>query len=233
MPYPENTNWGLPDWQSETAYGNTDSWSNDRWRWEFTRRREDYRADFDAHAQQTYERALAVHTSMGHPAAKVLKPDDPGFSVGSTLALKYDLCGGMPNPRISEQPPHCILFHNRSVRFYTGSGKDLLEGDTAELFPIPEGWMGAILDLSKPWTSQADHIKAHFEFLQGERGKVIRGRGHKNNWLRYLRVLDGREAKASWSVLADVAASNSDSATPQNAKQVWEAAQSLMFNWPP
>jgi hypothetical protein len=192
------------------------------------------RADFDAHAQCSYETSVAVQDGFGRPAIDVLKPENPGFVAQSTLALKYDLAG-MPNPRISEQPWHSIMFHNLALRFYTGSGKDFLDGDTAEEFPIPEGWMGAILDLSKPWTSQGEDIRAQFEFLQSEQfGKVIRGRAHKKNWLRYLRVLDGREAGASWSKLADIAASNGDDvATPQDAKQVWDAARALMFNWPP
>jgi hypothetical protein len=179
MPYRANENWGLPDWQNEAAYGDTDAWSNHRWRWEFTRRREDYRADFDAHAQCSYETSVAVQDGFGRPAIDVLKPENPGFVAQSTLALKYDLAG-MPNPRISEQPWHSIMFHNLALRFYTGSGKDFLDGDTAEEFPIPEGWMGAILDLSKPWTSQGEDIRAHFEFLQSEQfGKIIRGRAHK------------------------------------------------------
>jgi hypothetical protein len=47
----------------------------------------------------------------------------------------------------------------------------------------------------------------------------------------YLRVLDGREAGASWNELTSVLA-HMRTREPQAAAQVHEAATALMFNWP-
>ena len=38
--------WGIPDWRDPNAYGDTTQWNKLNWRWEFIRRRDDYREDF-------------------------------------------------------------------------------------------------------------------------------------------------------------------------------------------
>src|SRR6185312_12200398 len=68
------TDWGIPNWLDQRAYGDTKRWSENRWRWEFIRRREDCRQDFLAHKDGTvrfYE----------HPGfvGRILRPDEPGF----------------------------------------------------------------------------------------------------------------------------------------------------------
>ena len=45
--------WGIPNWLDAGSYGNTTQWSENRWRWEFTRRREDCRKDFLTYKDQT------------------------------------------------------------------------------------------------------------------------------------------------------------------------------------
>ena len=78
-------NWGIPDWTDECAYGDVSRWSEYRWRWEFTRRRSDCRADFRAHKDETARffdclRALEIKRSPGAKRGRLLRPDEPGFT---------------------------------------------------------------------------------------------------------------------------------------------------------
>lgn len=228
--------WGIPNWLEESSYGDTTIWTESRWRWEFTRRRQDCRDYFDENAQRVHEHFIEVYKGSG---AAVLQPSEPGFCVTLTYEKARELgFPSLPNPRIGDQPFHVLTKFKDHVRLYRGEGPDPFhERGAPETLhiPVPDGWIAAVLDLSKPWSDQADGIRQWFEFRQAERldGVVALPRRHKKNWLRYLRVIDGRAAGASWSNLAEVAAANGDTPpTPQNAKQVWEAAQTLMFNWP-
>jgi hypothetical protein len=72
--------WGIPDWREAEAYGNTNRWSLNRWRWEFYRRREDLRDYFGANAAHQYQlkqMLFAEHPSSVH----VAKPNDADFVV--------------------------------------------------------------------------------------------------------------------------------------------------------
>ncbi|MCC6000005.1 MAG: hypothetical protein JJU19_03970 [Pararhodobacter sp.] len=40
--------WGIPDWRDKLAYGDVGAWSEMRWRWEFRRRLDEFRAECDA-----------------------------------------------------------------------------------------------------------------------------------------------------------------------------------------
>ncbi|MFC3447666.1 hypothetical protein ACFOLL_16990 [Falsochrobactrum ovis] len=73
------TEWGLPDWQDESSYGNTSSWSFMRWRWEFTRRRDDYRNDFDNWKDQTYDFWVNARKLENKLPDTLLTPDVPGL----------------------------------------------------------------------------------------------------------------------------------------------------------
>ncbi len=77
--------WGVPDWRNASAYPTADTTPERIWRWEFLRRREDYRNDWHACKHETYE----YFKELNGPE-KTLLPDDPrfvvernGFAVGS------------------------------------------------------------------------------------------------------------------------------------------------------
>ena len=47
--------WNVPDWRDSTAYPTPNELSDTLWRWEFLRRRTDYRQDWERYYPQTYE----------------------------------------------------------------------------------------------------------------------------------------------------------------------------------
>ena len=140
--------WGIPDWRDPAAYGAADSWTDHRWRWEFTRRRADYRADFDQYAAASY--ALALESVTG---GKVLKPNDPGFVATMPGPLKYGLAG-LPNPRISDQPIYVRIFRSAFGGAYLGEGKEFLAGGAGINIDAPEGTMAVVFDLAHPIEAQ-------------------------------------------------------------------------------
>lgn len=227
--------WGLPNWQDPSSYGDTRHWTVNRWRWEFTRRRPDYRQAFDDAAQASLSRAQALYSEK--PAGRILSIDEPGFCADERWPPKFGL-SALPNPRISNQPQHVLSFlplHPSEI--YVGEGPEWPnDNDATAIVHVPKGRLAVVLDLARPMSAQLDELKASLEATQEiEVGKPVTRRSHPTKWLTYLRVLDGRESGASWSDLTAAlgkAMRSNLSHEPQAAAQVHKAAQTLMFNWP-
>jgi hypothetical protein len=224
--------WGLPNWRDPTSYGDVNKWSKERWRWEFTRRRPDYREAFEASAQKSYEIARAIHG----PRVAILSPEQPGFCAQTTWPPKFGLAA-LPNPRISEQPWHVITFTSDRIRFYRGEGPDLpYDGERTAHVDVPENRLAVVFDLTGPIGPQLktlrNTLKLYQELAMGK--KIPVRRRHPKKWFMYLRVLDGRKAGASWDQLTAALPHMRSNVRrePQAAAQVHEAAQALMFNWP-
>ena len=58
-------NWGVPDWRDAAAY--EVQRSPRQWRWEFLRRRQDYREDWLMHYEPGRKEALAIFGNMPLP----------------------------------------------------------------------------------------------------------------------------------------------------------------------
>jgi hypothetical protein len=95
--------WGVPDWRDEAAYGDVKRWHFDRWRWEFSRRREDLREYFDQRLELESKRVSENRRSLW-------RPHDPGFVVqtDAQAAQRFGYLHGLPNPRIGDQPEWAI-----------------------------------------------------------------------------------------------------------------------------
>jgi hypothetical protein len=106
--------WGLPNWRDEAAYGNTGVWGRHRWRWEFTRRREDYRRDY---AMYESLKSLPLEEMVEAFAANGLSasPTDPYAPYGLS---------SFPDPRVSEQPAMSITFRSRAPATAFGRKSD-------------------------------------------------------------------------------------------------------------
>jgi len=226
--------WGLPDWLDARDYGDTRRWTEGRWRWEFTRRREDFRADFDVGAECTEKHYRALYTKMFGPAARVLTRHDPGFHSATSVEQVCKYGTALFNPRIADQPRLSFQAPLTKTGVTLGSG-DFFSPSVA-VMSVPNGAAAVRIHLDRPIAPQLAGAMNYLSFLQMERhGKQLQSRRNPRTWLRYLRVLDGRECKASWrgiyeAVLADKKSHNQNPA--QDARRVWQGAQHLMFNWP-
>jgi hypothetical protein len=226
--------WGIPNWTEPVAYGDTSKWGDHKWRWEFTRRRNDYRADFDKHLPDTLEQL--AERQRREPDKLFLRPDQPGFVAGGYVDLmrKYGL-GSLPNPRISDQPFYVLTFRSEGGHFTPGFGKDRWEKNVATA-SVPDGFGAVVFDLSQPIDRQWQSIREMvLGFQEDKFGNVPARRRHTEKWLSYLRVIDGREAAASWTTIFETVLreSKGHNLNPaQEARGVWNSAKALMYNWP-
>ncbi len=209
-PKPESENaaaeWGLPDWRDPLAYGDTLAWSTSRWRWEFLRRRQDYRNDFDRHAEDTYRHYLNYYAGDRDEITdgEILRPTDPGFRASMPGTPKYGLTG-LLNPRISEQPGHELYFREYDMAFYRGRGPEFLEGGKPENVMLPAGRFVVRFDLTRPLAAQLEAAKSQLIYEQMAMfGKELGTKKHGKKWLLYLRVLDAWECGAHWSEIAAI-----------------------------
>lgn len=230
------TEWGLPNWQDGSTYGVTDSWEYMRWRWEFSRRRQDLRDAFDARAKETYEFYVALYSDPKNAhvygVRRTLEPHEPGFTARSYVGDSFGYAG-IPNPRISEQPSHVmfsVLDYPGDVSLYDGESCKDVNGDPAPI-TLEDNQMAIVFNLDKPIAIQIEAAKRSLLGKQKERhGSKLQKRQRRDLWLTYLQVLDGRECGAKWSEIAQILP-NSTSRTEQNARDTWEQANALRFNF--
>jgi hypothetical protein len=248
--------WGIPDWRDAEAYGEVVQWTFNRWRWEFYRRRDDLRAFFDRWADDPEVRNFACN--------KGLSPNQPGFlALGNGdekgVAIRRFGYGGVPNPRIGDQPairimPSDQFFHK--FRFYnpakrqpqTLSVREALGEKRPRTYELTlwDHEYAIKFDLNKPLNHQAQEA---LEILKNAQiklhGKLVHRKKLETKWLAYLRVLDARAANpdASWQALTDALAGvrlvdryKNESGgyrapPPQAGRDRWVAADALRFNF--
>ncbi|MGD9919450.1 MAG: DUF2285 domain-containing protein [Paenirhodobacter sp.] len=214
--------WGLPDWRDAGAYGDTAAWSLERWFWEFLRRRDDLRTEFDEKKDQKYQDSLLLWKRDNSVSPDGVKtPYKAGFSVGTRkIYPESHIIEHLPNPRIGDQPYYALpRLYDRAL---TQVGKKYIGPD--------EKYFRVDFDLDMPIRPQIEEAeKALKEFQIHRNGKTIQKRRHTEKWLTYLRVLDARECGASWSEIATILPMTAG--TEQTARDTWEQARALCFNF--
>lgn len=221
------TGWGIPDWLDAVSYGDIGRWSEYRWRWEFTRRREDCRVDFDRYAIPTLKfaqecKALERRQKPGKKLAGLLSPDQPGFLADVPRCQeKYGL-SSLPNPAIGEQPFYAIAFTPPCPRYELWGNSSTNENELKIIF-----------DLKAAIEPQLHSAREILRYKQKQRlGALVQHRKHPTKWFDYLRVLDARESGVSWS---DIASSKvlggMRRKNAQSARDVWTSASGLRSNW--
>ncbi|KZX94492.1 MULTISPECIES: hypothetical protein [unclassified Sulfitobacter] len=222
--------WGIPDWRSAAAYGRTDDWNQSRWFWEFLRRRDDLRREFEAKKDEEYERALDLWKwdNSASPDG-VRTPDEPGFYVGTYLIHPNDptYIEKLPNPKIAEHPywatPKLL---DRSL---TTLNKSRIE--------FGERHHRIDFDLDRPLRPQLEAAERALKAVQEHRhGKTIQKRRHSQKWLTYLRAMDAREAKelgqenapSGWPEIAEILPLVN---SVEGARKAYQAGLDLSFNF--
>lgn len=262
--------WGVPDWRDGGAYGNCDAWSVDRWRWEFCRRCPDIRADFDALVDDPHCPFVFVgrQVEREHPLTD-LDSHLPGFVVPSLLAKERYGYLLLPNPRVAEQPEQALRPFKPSdkadlvdplspsialVSDHLATAQMALD-DTQQFYveiclrdcfavPLKENEVAVRFNIDKPLEPQLAAARETLKELQRARnGKLVQTRRHPEKWLSYLRVLDARDADATWSEVAKIfyeqgllarqkdPSGGFQAPEPKAAHQLWQQADALRSNF--
>jgi hypothetical protein len=187
--------WGIPDWTDPASYGDTESWSLKRWRWEFLRRRDDLRREFDLNASIEYEsRLIEAEQQPWRFPYGIPPPNRPGFYILSP-SITADTWEPLPNPRISDQPEKVLIESSAGVTL-------LAHGET-----VGEEPKETILkfDLRKPISAQIVEAKKYLvEQQEAQIGEKVQFRPRIDRWLKYLRIWDAREHDCPWEKIAEV-----------------------------
>ncbi len=184
-----------PHWTDEDTYPQTESINDTFWRWEFLRRRADYRADWEKYFRSTYEYDVACANDPNYPTRfrkKVFSPDHPAFKARMPSSLEKYHLSGLPNPAISK--PWMLSFDSNYGRMYFGQGPDWLGGGEEVSLCLSEWRVAAVFDLKKSLVPQLEKVKADLLEWQGHQvGRNLERRKCRDEWPLYLRVLDGVE----------------------------------------
>lgn len=250
--------WGLPDWRDELSYGTTDSWHLWRWRWEFYRRREDLRRDYDKHANDPVNDPVAKRTFRRQPTAGVEaepKPGDKDFLVFVSWAASRYGYGHLPNPRFGDHPiktlfPYAdhdedVIWHPAVLGLDSISMKEIID-DNSAVFEFCDdgeynifvkrrldGRMMLAFNLDKPLVAQLEFAKRILKEEQIKiHGKQLKKARHPAKWLLYLRVLDATEYGASLSEIASILPDHMSKKSPeQEARNVRKQAEELQLSF--
>ncbi len=180
------------NWTDEKTYPEPESLNDTFWRWEFLRRRADYREDWEKYYQSTYEFDVACANDPKFPTRyrkKVVTPDHPAFKARMPNSLEKYHLSGLPNPAIAK--PWMLSFDSNHGRIYFGQGPDWLGGGEEISLCLSEWRVAAVFDLKKPLLPQLDKVKVDLlEWQEHQVGRNLDRRKSRDEWPLYLRVLD-------------------------------------------
>ncbi len=213
---------GVPDWRDENAYPGEDELTNDEWRWEFLRRRNDYREDFarpdESYIEESKGRYFERVYFVGHPA-------DPTRSVKAMKTKKSDTSDPFSN---LFPPTFDITFLDTDLKALYG---DPFTGE------LPRGkaqpyHLDLRVDLTHPLRPQFRRLYRFAKDDQASWQPHVR-RPRPNKWPLYLRVLDAYDAGAKLREIGEVVLGSVDyDAAAKRAAETHKAARRLQEDFP-
>ena len=163
---PTNNPWKIPDWRKKSNYPNPKEMSRHLWRWEFLRRREEYRKDWETYAQETREQPTGAKDKKATSALPLsdleLRVEMPGSQEKYRLAML--LHPGNPSPQFSDAD----FLVNDGLPVYFKWGQAPRRESTGEMvmIPVPEYYITEA-GLQKRWGEEecdvADLMDPHWD----------------------------------------------------------------------
>lgn len=231
---------GVPNWTEANAYPIESTLTELQWRWQFLRRRPDYRKawvdhydevqkifdDLDAQNCLGQGATREFYRSVGTASKDVCKP----FGV-SCIAAPW-----------SQDPAPNLWRKTFGWSVCTVSPKVQIQSivDQHDEWEA-DGIILLAFDLNRPFDEQIKTVRAHFQVAQAERqGAYAKAtRQHRLKWPIYLRAIDARDQGATYAdiyielVLSKMGAAEYDASLDGNLAasglQIFSQAQNLMF----
>lgn len=238
MSVPHDWRWGTPDWRHAAQYPIPSTTSLRQWRWEFTRRRSDYRENWLLHFASCYQRDVTTYANIRCPEGVVSWGDhfshvancpniDFGYGTGGTLIDPAErLC---PIPIFFRRVGGVLEMND--LKYYRPK-----EVDEIVLYKF---------DLRVPLAEQIKSAEQHLKLLQEEKGIVVETKRRQvSKWPRYLRIIDARDAGVPYEEIGESLISLDPDCPPDEydglasiepkvwAKKSHDAALRVAFNFP-
>jgi hypothetical protein len=218
-------NWGVPDWRDAAAY--EIARSPRQWRWEFLRRRSDYREDWLKHYEPGRREALGIFGDKPLPEGVASWEEHySGHASYPDSAWKYGIAPLIDPSRACCEFELWQCFQNERPYFLHFASRERFREmkDT--------GRAVIVIDLNKPLGPQLRDAKAGLRRAQVElRGSVLDLRRHEDKWPLYLRALDARDAGETLESIGLHMLGRIDDAA-QHARNTLKRAAQLSFSWP-
>lgn len=219
---------GVPDWRDPKTHPKTDSWNLSQWRWEFLRRRDDYRKDFQTAAQEIG----TTEVRFSHETAGIYELEE--FFAPWVSEWKFDgpVWRPLPLPNLDDEGLPAAV-NSLSIIYFDLSkplGPQLVAArDELE-------FKQASLNLSIIETAQLAYgaeYSGHPEIpldviLEKLKKKLFAPKHQMSKWPLYLRVLDAHEAGASYAEISTILPVT-NAGTKQSARDVLKAAKGVRF----
>jgi hypothetical protein len=233
-------NWGVPDWRDKDAYPKPDDLRLDEWRWEFERRRPEYREAWLLYAERTYRANIEdAQTIIGSDWAArerrkdlVRSIDDPQFYAKRRQSTEFGPWREYEWNYIQDP-----VAPNRNLLTFEQSTYGVILFDSWDAFlelprrtdPDDSGHVAITFDLKRPLRPQLETAEEILEFhvanekaWSEEYSEPKQRRRHTENWPTYLRILDALDANPLWE--------RSDGPCPKfPGKQTWKAIGDAIF----
>lgn len=212
--------WGVPDWRDGGGYPKPNELTLDEWRWEFLRRRSDYRTDYMRPEEKFIGESKGRYFERAHKMNYVA---DPHLSC-LDLKTHGEKLGDIYPPYFD------IVFLDTSLSSHYGYPWNDEKRPRVEPQPYH---IDLRIDLTRPLTPQFNRFRklaAEAQKSWSKGGKVSR-RLRTDKWPLYLRVLDARASGASYSQIAH-ALLRHKKPTDQGTRDVVKQAEALRDNFP-
>ncbi len=225
--------WGIPDWRDEKAYPNK-LYDMD-WHWEFLRRYEDYRKDWEEWANkiESYERLISNYGSTKGPQKELMTEIlNLGRDIDAVFR-RYGFLTHIPIHPAVAAPERVILEPPDEVDV-KDIGFPNNKVTPGSLYRISDKYCGFFYDLDKPINAQIRKAQSMLLQVQREKGARISGkRSHRDKFIDYLRVYDARCEHASFQKIGKVLRPDlvySEAAA--RMEECYKAAKRLMVDFP-
>lgn len=232
------TRWGLPDWTLPQDY--PDKITDLEWRWEFLRRRPDYR--------QVWEETKSDAVTETYGEHKVQVTGEHGDWDSARLRFGvmfiYDPTSRMSDFVLSRAGVFCPLHGMDRARsaadtlrimrsiYESKNYHQAFQESVSRKFDLASrGIVEYRFNLARPLEPQIKDARIDLRRMQKERyGDKATQRPSRELWPLYLRVLDARECRASWKTIGKTLW-DSDTAKDK-ARRTYESAVGVRDNFP-
>lgn len=220
-----NRGWGVPHWHDKAAYPQADDIPVTEWRWEFLRRNHGYRYGFLLPEDKfrfcskgLYFESVYALQEIGDPRASTCNVNDWSSDEATWWEGAPNGCGGKPGS---------VLFVDDDVRRKYAFGHEV---ERLAVHSNPVTSLNLRIDIRKPLGPQFVRLNAIAKDCQRS-WKIETPRMHQALWPNYLRALDARDARASYSKIS-VHVLDQDHPSIQDGRDLVKRAEELRRSWP-